>query len=245
MRAYTYIDRGAAIVGNGWIERRWNAFLGTTVGLVDKATGFDWINGECSEMYLDLDGQGLDTMALGKAAWLEDTSALGATLTCMHERPGLDVQIQTMAYHDLPVLLRTVRLLNKSRHPQSLRRIVLDSFAMRRKTFRALVHGFHESHPELVHKTDERAVALQLTRRGLILGCEASATYELCAPNPMACAVARDETVNLPEDRWIALPACYLIPYQGPVEHASRTCFAEFLAHRRELAEEEGSKSDV
>jgi hypothetical protein len=155
------------------------------------------------------------------------------------------VQIQTIAYHDLPVLLRTVRLLNKSRHPQSLRRIVFDSFAMRRKTFRALVHGFHESHPELVHKTDERAVALQLTRRGLILGCEASATYELCAPNPMACAVARDEALTLPEGRWVGLPACYLIPYQGPVEDASRTSFAEFLAHRRGLLEAERSESDL
>ena len=237
-RAFTYIDRSIAIVGNRWIERHWSPFVGATVALVDRADGFDWINNTCGELGLDLDGRFLHPVDLGEAVWTEENSPLGATLTCMRERPDLDVCVMTLAYHDMPAMLRTIRLLNKSGAPMHLRRIVMDSVAVARKTFRALIHGFREAHPAIVHDTDERAVALQLKHRGLIIGHEAPARYELCAPDPANCAVCGNATIVLEPGKWMELPACFLIPYRGPVADASRTRLADFLVHRREIENE-------
>lgn len=235
MRAYTYINRAVAVVGNRWIERRWSPFLGATESLVDRADGFDWIKGPCLELGLNIDGAFLEPVDLGEAVWAEDNSPLGATLTCTRERPDLNVTVTTLAYHDLPAMLRTVRLLNKSATSMRVSRAVLDSFAMRRNTFRALVHGFRDAYPAIVHETDERAVALQLKHRGLISGLEGHATYELCAPDPSSCAICINQIIPLEPGRWFELPASFLIPYRGDVADASRTRFADFLVHRRDL----------
>src|SRR5690606_18569991 len=102
----------------------------------------------------------LEPVDLGEAVWQEDIDGLGATLTCVRERPTLDVHVTTLAYHDMPAMLRTVRMLNKSGEPMTLHRVILDSLPMKRKTFRGLIHGFREAHAAVKHETDERAVAL-------------------------------------------------------------------------------------
>lgn len=242
MRAYTYIDRTTAIVGNRWIERRWSPFLGATESLVDKADGFDWINGACNELGFDIDGKFHEPVDLGEAVWQEDNSPLGATLTCIREQPRLEVHVVTLAYHDMPAMLRTIRLLNKSGKPVNVRRRIFDCLPMKRKTFHALVQGFRESHPSILYESDERAVALQLKHRGLIFGHEAAATYELRDPDPTCCVIACNTSVAVEPGRWFELPAAYIIPYRGPVADASRTRFADFLAHRRDI--EEAEKGD-
>ncbi len=236
-RAYTYIDRANALVGNRWLERRWSSFLGVTVALVDKMDGYDWITGECAEFSLHLGDETLGPLDLGETLWTEDNGPLGATLTCTRDRPDLEVRVSTLAYHDIAAMLRRIRVLNKSKNPLQVRHATLDSIAVGRKTFRALVNGFHETHAAIRHTTDERGVALQLKHRGMIMGHEAPATYALCDPAPPACAIQRFESHVIGAGRWMEWEASYLIPYRGPVADASRRQFADFLAHRRELAE--------
>ena len=117
-RAYSYVDRGRALLGNPWLERRWSAFLGTTNGLWHKPPACVWSNVPGDELAAPVDGAMQPAMAFGEVAWSEEANPYGATLVQTRTGLGLTVEVRTLAFHAAPAMVRTATLIHRQTPPQ-------------------------------------------------------------------------------------------------------------------------------
>jgi hypothetical protein len=130
IRAYTYIDHARARAGNGWLDRNWSGFLGTTAGLLDRRGRFDWLATPGGAFALSVDGATLDALSLGDNAWSERNDPAGATLTQTKSNGAVEVRIETRAFHDHAGMMRQVSVRNVSSGPVRVNRARVEELTL-------------------------------------------------------------------------------------------------------------------
>ena len=234
-RAFTYVDRGQAKVGNRWVERTWSTFVGHTTGLARMPEEIEWTAGLCREFSLLVDGEPLGVMDFGEVEWSEENGPAGATLVARKMRPGFEVDIRTLALHDSPALVRTVTLRNTGRNDVAVSRVVVDSLGLTQEGVRVYTQGFATHHDAIEWRTDERAAALVRDREVLFVGSEAPCTFRLHAPDAGVCAVAHEAPQPLAAGATLLFPSTYLLATSGDLAECARTTFTDFLVRLRAL----------
>ncbi len=212
-RAYTYIDRGRALAGNRWLERRWSAFLGTTSGLWHKTAQRVWTNVPGDEVCLSVDGEAQPALALGEVAWTEEADSHGVSLVQERSGAGLRIEVRTFVFHALPAMARCVTV--RSRPSGAvLGPGLLDDLRLE-------VAGGEDPAPTpCCLPADELdgeiggAVALERAGSGLVMAVEAGGGIDLDAWDQKRVravyTVADDAAVGR-----VTLPVCWLCLYSG------------------------------
>lgn len=238
-RAYTYIDRTRAQVGNRWIERTWSTFIGNTNALVQKDGGFEWLAGRSGEYRVEIEDDEFDVMDFGDTAWSEENSVQGATLVSTQRGAGMELVIRTLAFHDHPALVRTVTVRNLGGDPLPIREVLPERLPLRRDGLRVFTDDFSRGTTAADWHTDRPAAALALEDRGLFLGRQGGGHFTLFDPDPTECALRVPSPGLLgPGEIWRTAPI-FLIPFTGGVADAAATVYASFL--QRYLSQEQAS----
>lgn len=229
-RAYTYIDRGRAVVGNRWMERTWSAFLGNTNSLVQKAGEFEWLSGRGAEFRVAVEGAGpLEVLDFGDTAWSEENGERGATLVSVQRRPGLEVVVRTMALHEHPAFVRTVSLLNTGEDAVTVQEALVERLPVRREGVQVYTDDFSCGADWADWKGEHPAAAVAREDRGLFFGQRGGGHFRLFAEGDGECAVRVAGPRRLePGEGWETAPT-FLIPYTGWLQDAAASLYAQFL----------------
>lgn len=244
-RAYTYVDRGTALVANGWVERRWSAFMGNTTDLVQKSGDFEWLASRCAEFEVVVDGDPLGIMEFGEVAWAEENDSEGATLVEVKWKVDLEFTLRTMAYHDNPAMVRSASIRNAGRVFVTVEQVTMETLPLHHPGSRVLTHGFErEEDTTFEQETGEQAAAaVAVGERGLILGVGRGGVSQFFTPREDVCVLmARGPHQLAPGASW-RLPPTFLLPYTGPLDDALQTVYADLL-RRLGAREEADQESD-
>lgn len=233
-RAYTYVDRTHAVVGNHWMERTWSAFLGNTYSLLQKHCEIEWITGPSSEFEIRDENRSFDMMDFGEVIWSEENSSIGATLVCRQQHPDLEVCIKTLAYHKNPGMRRRVSVRNRSDKEIIIRRVTLERLPISPDGVTVLTDGFEQPQNAVDFDTLERGIALaREDGRGIITGIDGGGHYSAFSrPCECCCLALLGPTCVAPGEVW-KLPATYILPYAGDLTETVRTTYAQLLMHLR------------
>lgn len=240
LRAYTYIDRGHAIVGNRWMERRWSAFLGNTTALTQKDGEFEWLDGHCAEFRVVLEDEELEVIDFGETSWSEENSPRGATLVSVQRRWGLELELRTTALHDHPAQIRFFTVRNAGMEPVRVTLVCPERLPLRRDGVEVFTDDFSQGAPGAEWDApDRQAAALVHEDRGLFFGRQGGGHMRLFAAGERECVIpvpgpgllGRGET-------WRTAPT-YLIPFTGGLRDAAMTTYAQFLTRYFTRATEE------
>jgi len=233
IRAYTYIDRSVARVGNQWVERSWAAFDGRTASLAVKPAQFDWITGKSTEFRIQTSTGAFGIPELSHIEWSEENSPEGATLILKRTGDTMQLTTRSFVYHELPAMLRSHTLINLSREVIVVERMTTDSLAIDQPGVRVRTDLFEKTSESKVWETEERAAAIEYQTMGFFIGQEKGGRYELFDPDPGSCSVLAPASFTLGPGDILHLPRLYIVFYGGPWQEASRTVFAEVLADLR------------
>jgi len=233
-RAYTYVDRTHAIVGNYWMERTWSAFLGNTCSLLQRHCEIEWVAGASSEFELTNENCRLDVMDFGEVIWSEQNSPAGATLVCLQQRPDLEVCVKTLAYHENPGMRRRVSVRNRGHEEIIIRRITLEQLPISSDGITVLTDGFGQAQDTVDIETSERGIALARDDgRGIITGIDGGGLYSAFGRECDCCRLALHGPKRLAPGKIWKLPATYILPYAGDLAETVRTTYAQLLMHLR------------
>lgn len=232
-RAYSRIDLGTARLGNAWAERTWSCLMGDVLGLVQRLDGFDWVTHTAPGLRLKVDGKPLEVLALNEVEWSEFCNPFAAGLALRQSGAGLDVLSRFHAFHDCAGMLRTTEVLNLTGAPVLLD-AALEILPLRRPGMRVRTHGFVRSGESALWDTEERAAAVTLAGRGLILGMDGGGRFELFDPAPEVCALVAPERRVEAQAR-CPLPDTFVIPFTGSLDEAVSTVYGAFLQGVRKL----------
>jgi hypothetical protein len=224
MRAYAYIDRAKARVGNAALDRCWSALMGTTISLIDRPQRFDWLSGRADEFRLTCDGRWLTAMDFADTEWSERVDDAGATLVCRQAGHGVEVLIETLAWHDAPAMRRRVTLANRGDRPLSLGPVEADHVTLRACDLSLEVRrlvvpgGVVTLHP---------AVATGAARgRALVFAAAGETTLEV---RSNSCAAMLDAPRLIPPLRQWILPDLFTWACDDSFSLAEQNAFTEFL----------------
>lgn len=228
-RAYARIDRGAAVLGNAWLEREWTGFSGATVALIHKAAERDWTAGPSQECILTAAGRTFGLMDFSVADIEETGGPYGAGLLMRRAAPGIQMRTELTAYHDAPLLVRRTTLVNTGDEAVTVERIAEDCLSLASPRIELRYEAFARSSAQVRHDTDERAVALHAPGGGWLVGREGGAAYVLGDPEPLAFEVAARAPIALEPGAAIALPRILWIAYTGAPEAAAQKLLGEAI----------------
>lgn len=233
-RAYTYVDRTHAVVGNFWMERTWSAFLGNTCSLFQKRGEIEWIAGASSEFEVRDEHRSFDMMDFGEVLWSEENSPIGATLVCRQQRPDLEVCIKTLAYHDNPGMRRRVAVRNMGQEEIIIRRVTLERLPLSQDGIAVLTDGFEQTQKAVDCETSERGIALaRKDGRGIITGIDGGGLYSAFSRPCECCCLGLLGPKRLAPGKIWKLPVTYILPYAGDLAETLRTTYAQLLMNLR------------
>lgn len=245
-RAYTVLSPGVARLGNRWFERSWSVILGATSEVRQRDADFDWIAKSCPEFRLDVDGESLGVMDLGDVEWTEEYNDFGAALVVRQAGPKLILYIRTLAFHDNPGMLRSLRVMNNGPEPISVTGVSIDVLSIRREGVQVITEGFSCESEGAAWNPTECTAALKAPGRGLILGIEGGGAFELFAPDASVCALRQAEDRVLETNESWTLPDTLILPFTGELEDAVGREYADFLRRVKNLREwEEARKAAI
>lgn len=228
-RAYTYIDRSRAVVGNRWMERTWSAFLGNTTSLLQKAGEFEWLERKGPEFRVVTDEGPLEVLDFGETAWSEENSPRGGTLVSVQSRPGIEITLRTTALHDHPAFVRTVSVLNTGGEPLTVREFLPERLPLRRDGLQVYTEDFSSGAVSADWHATQPAAALALGDRGLFFGSRGGGHFRLFADEDGECAVRIAGPRRLEPGQTWRLEPTFLIPYTGWLQEAATTLYSQFL----------------
>lgn len=236
-RAYTRIDHGGAVLGNDWLERRWSAFLGTTVELRQKlARGYvEWIAVPGPDFLLEAGGVPVTPERLGPVEWSESFNAFGGTISARRAGPGLVVDVRTTALHDLPAMVREVSVLNTGEGPVAVAVRGVDRLGLRRDGAGVLYGNPAVRAESATVRGGIGAAELRgHGRLGLLMGIEPSGTLALFEPDHDWCLSGAAHGEELPPGACRVFGVSFLIPYEGDPAPVSGAPLAALLRRLRE-----------
>jgi len=192
--------------------------MGGTVSLTNSTNQFEWLAGRSSEFEVLLGSHRLGLMDFGEIEWAEENSPVGATLVVRKKRPGLEILIRTLAFHDRPGMERRFALINVSDQTICLGPVCLEILR-----FRCGVTAVKTSSGGLVLLHEDPA-----GKCGLMIGAEAGCVIE---PRGEEYVIVFPEKRQLPPTGQWALPGAFLFSFTGEVNLAMESAYAEFRRH--------------
>lgn len=227
-RAYTYIDRAKALVGNRWMERTWSAFLGHTIGLVQKSGDYEWLSGPGQEFSLETDRGRLGVLDFGETAWSEENDTRGATLVSVQRRPGLELTLRMTALHEHPGFIRSAVVLNTGDEPVTVDRLLSERLPLRREGVLVYTDDFSQGEESADWRAAHPGAALAREDRGLFFGQRGGGHFRLFAADGECAVVVEGPQRIAPGDSWRIAPT-FLVPFTGHVRDAAATLYSQFL----------------
>lgn len=227
-RARAKIEKGVITIANPWLERRWNAFMGTTTELNRLPEGRDLLARRSPEFHLDYDGRPIAAQDLGDIGWSDTSDPHGASVVLSLSGPGLLLQLETVIFHRQPGMVRTLSITNTSGVPATVTRAAVDVLPLSPAEF-ALAAGegprFTETHRdgEPIHYT-----ALRGDGGMLAIGACRKARFVLFDPNPAYCAAVWEGSALVPPGKTWRAPAALLYWSRAETEIALRGALAGF-----------------
>ena len=208
-RAYARIEKGSIQLGNRWLERRWNAFMGTTTELFRLPEGRDCLAQKSPEFHLDFDGRPIAAQDLGDIGWADTSDSHGAAVVLSLSGPGMAVQLETVLLHHFPGLIRTLSVTNTSGMPVTVTRAAVDVLPLLTGEYQALAatstRFTAQSQGESIHYAALRGVSDLL-----LLGAYRKARFVLFDPNPAYCAAVWEGSALIPPGKTWRAPAVTL-----------------------------------
>lgn len=227
-RAYTYIDRARAVVGNSWMERTWSAFLGHTTALVQKSGDYEWLSGPAQEFLLETDRGRLGVLDFGETAWSEENDTRGATLVSVQRRPGLELAFRVTALHDHPGFIRSAVVRNTGDEAVVIDGILPERLPIRREGLLVYTDDLSQGQASADWRAPHPGAALAREDRGLFFGQRGGGHFRLFSEDGECSVVVEGPQRILPGDSWRTAPT-FLVPFTGHVRDAAATLYAQFL----------------
>lgn len=208
-RAYAKIEKGTIQLGNRWLERRWNAFMGTTTELLRLPEGSDCLARKSPEFHLDLDGRAIAAQDLGDIGWSDNSDSHSASVVLSLSGPGLVLQLETVMLHRFPGLIRTLSVTNTSGTGATVTRAAVDVLPLLPGEFQA--HAATAPRLTLPSQGDSiHYAALQGSSDVLLIGAYRKARFVLFDPNPAYCAAVWEGSALVPPGKTWRAPATTL-----------------------------------
>lgn len=210
-RAHAVIEKGTVQLGNAWLERRWNAFLGSTVELLRLPGRIDSLVRRSPEFHLDYGSRPIAAPDLGDIGWSEAVDSHGAAVTLELAGPGVAIRIESFVFHRVPAMIRTLSVTNTSGDPVELTRAAPDVLPLdparyrppgdaRETAFNARING-KPVHYGMVRSESDT----------LLLGASRETHFALFNPNPSYCAPVWEGNVLIPPGKTWQAPDVSLL----------------------------------
>lgn len=213
-RAYSYITRSEAVVGNAAAERRFALFPGYTLSLRQVIAGrgyIEWIERPVLDWELNCRGNGGSGVP-AVPEWSEACDETGASLWAQWNTPNLVVRTWCLAFHRIPALVRGLTVSPRHSAPQciAVERLIL------RRDGAGILDDCLTHRMEYGAWTGRRA-ATELKGgggAGLLLGTDSEGWFQLFNPDPAVVRVGFDPLTD-PSDPEDALRCVVIVPYTG------------------------------
>ena len=222
-RGYTYVDHGQARVGNRWLERVWSGFMGHTTSLKQKKGDVEWAAPVSPEFSLEVAGSTLGVDDFGEVEWSEECSELGATLVATHRRPGLELRVEQLAFHDAPALLRSVSVLNIGGQVLEIGRVIIESIALDNPEVHFRTGDFKQPQAAAEFVGTTALGAWVHGDRGLLMLCEGEGGIDLGSHTPGICSVVYQGLKRLGASERAFVGRTFLIAFEGDPSAARDT----------------------
>jgi hypothetical protein len=229
IRAYTYVDRGAARVGNAWTERSWSSFLGVTTDLRAVHAEFDWLRGRSEEFAATIDGEQHRPTQSGAVEWSEENAPVGATLQGQYRSDTVLLTIRSLAFHTHPAILRTTTLMNVSGEPIQIEAATMDTIAVATDELTAEEWEAPRDNGHAEPRLSTPPLVLQSGEHKLLAGTEDEG-HVLLMGDKLECHW-RGNAFDLFPGKRHTFPAAYLIPHEAGTARA----YLRFVDCYREL----------
>ncbi len=232
-RGYTYVDHGLARVGNRWLERVWSGFMGHTTSLMQKSGDVEWAAPKSPEFSLDVDGSSLGLDDFGEIEWSEECSELGATLVATHRRPGLELRVEQLAFHDAPALLRSISVFNSGGQAIDIGPVIAECVALDDPEVRFCASDFKQPQATAEFVGKPALGALVRGDHGLLMLCENEGRLELGSRTPGICSVAFQGGKRLAPFQRAFIGRTFLIAFEGDAVTARDTLVTDVQGRLR------------
>jgi hypothetical protein len=232
-RATTTLDAGTISLANRWLARSWTAFSGATMELQQQ--GFEWTSRRSPEFLLETNRGIIGVHQTPEVEWSEEVNPFGAAVTARRMGDGVDVVLRTFLFHEVPCMLRRCTVYNTGTTPMRLSRCAPEALAIQSEGACVRTHEFLEERERVQWETDEEAVAILGSGRGLVLGMAGGAAYELFAPEPDRCAAYTRGAVEVPPGRHWTAPEVRLASFEGELENFLGRTWGEVRLALRQL----------
>jgi len=232
-RGYTYVDHGLARVGNRWLERVWSGFMGYTTSLIQKNGDVEWAAPKSPEFSLDAAGSTLGVEDFGELEWSEECNELGATLVATHRRPGLELRVEQLAFHEAPALLRSVTVFNSGSQTIEIGPVIAECIALDNPEVRFRTGDFKQPQEAAVSVGEPALGALVHSGRGLLMLCESEGRIDLGSREPGVCVVRYQGTKAIASSQRWTFGRTLIIPFEGDVLAARDTLIPDIQGRLR------------
>lgn len=226
-RAYARIEKGTIQLANPWLERRWNAFMGTTTELLRLPGGQDCLARKSPEFHLDYDGRALAAQDLGDIGWSDTSDSHGASVVLSLSGPGIALQLETVLLHRYPGMIRTMSIVNTSGTAVTVTRAAVDVLPLVHSEYgeraKSAPRFTAQSQGETIHYATLRGDAHQL-----LIGACRKARFVLFDPNPVYCAPVWEGSALIPPGKTWRAPSTLLYVPRSTSETSIHTELASF-----------------
>ena len=218
-RAHAKIEKGCIQLANRWLERRWNAFMGTTTELLRLPERRDCLAQKSPEFHLEIDARSLAAQDLGDIGWTDTTDGHGAGVVLSLSGPGIAIQLETVLLHRCPGMIRTLTVMNTSGAPATVTRAAVDVLPLDPTEYGARAASAPQftaqSQGDSIHYT-----AIRGDSDRFLLGAYRKARFVLFDPNPAYCAAVWEGSALIPPGKSWRAPSTTLYWCRGLQETA-------------------------
>lgn len=240
-RAHAKIEKGSIQLTNPWLERRWNAFMGTTTELLRLPERRDCLARKSPEFHLELDGRAIAAQDLGDIGWADTSDGHGAAVVLSLSGPGIMLQLETVLLHRCPGMIRTLTVMNTSGTAATATRVAVDVLPLDSSEY----GGRATSSPHFTAQTQGESIhytAIRGTSDLLLLGAYRKARFVLFDPNPAYCAAVWEGSALIPPGKSWRAPSTLLYWCRGIQEAAIN---AELQAFHRAWEARKAAEGDL
>jgi hypothetical protein len=197
--------------------------MGTTNSLIQKDPEREWVAANNPEFNIETEDSNLSPMELGDTDFSDTSNELGATLTLIKSGQDLVYTVQTIAFHDKPVMLRKVSLANVGESPIYIKSITLDSFELDSNETSFLTQFFKKESSSVISDSEETTVALTWGADGLLLGRMGEAYFDLGYRDSRVCQIVSNVNHSINPGESLTYDQTVIMPYNGsPLDYANK-----------------------
>lgn len=232
-RAETWIDSTRVRLKNAGFERHWTVFPGCTQELGSPG-GVSWLREACPEFQVVAGDTLFAPEVLGHTEWSDAYTPFGASVTARYSNVGAAVEIETFAFHAHPAWSRRMTVINVSRNPLPLSRVVIEALPLARPGLRVYADAFAPAGERGLWRSKQPA-AVADDYAGWIFQLEECGVYGLFEPDPALCILGFEpETVLGAGQSWTA-PLAHGLCFTGALGDVVECDYAAFCETLRAM----------